>query len=349
MAAEPLWQLEAVSLGSTRLREISASIPNGVTAIIGWSGAGKTSLLNLLAGFESPDHGTLHGIAATQVAWVPQNGGLWPHCTAHEHLEIAASPPATVPDLNLGSRAIPEAIGRWVLDVGCWMFPPKKPASDATIEKALSLLTAFDLSHRSAAFPHELSEGEQSRLAVARALAMRRDVLLMDEPLSHVDPARTGKYWQIIRDHLAATGASLVFSTHTPEIALGEAQHALCLRAGNILHTGPVNALYSTPPDEELMGYLGPGNWVTPEEGRRWLRQQINTTRCLRPEQLTLALVTAGPLRVEQSRFHGSYAEVELRHVPSNATRTFFHRPARDEVRRGALVQLTALLSNALP
>jgi ABC-type Fe3+/spermidine/putrescine transport system ATPase subunit/sugar lactone lactonase YvrE len=349
MVAEPLWQLEAVSLGSTRLREISAAIPSGVTAIIGWSGAGKTSLLNLLTGFELPDRGNIRGIPAPRAAWVPQNGGLWPHCTAREHLEIASAPPVAETASRLDFRALPGTIGDWMLDVGCWMFPKKRPALEtAATEKARALLTQFDLAHRGEAFPHELSEGEQSRLAVARALAMHRDVLLMDEPLSHVDPARTGKYWKIIREHLTATGASLVFSTHTPEVALGEGQHAICLRAGRVLHAGPVNALYSAPPDEELMGYLGPGNWVTPEEGRRWLRQQINFTRCLRPEQLTLALVAAGPLRVEQSRFHGSYAEVELRHVPSNATRTFFHRPARDEVRRGALVHLTALLCFAL-
>jgi ABC-type Fe3+/spermidine/putrescine transport system ATPase subunit len=61
MAADPLWQLDAVSLGKVRLHEVSVAIRTGVTAIVGWSGAGKTSLLNLLAGFERPDSGTLTG------------------------------------------------------------------------------------------------------------------------------------------------------------------------------------------------------------------------------------------------------------------------------------------------
>src|SRR5260221_246091 len=227
MAADPLWQLDAVSLDPARLREVSATIPAGVTAIIGWSGAGKTSLLNLLVRFERPDRGAI--IGAPRVAWVPQNGGLWPHCTAFEHLEIAR-----------GSRDGIEA-----------------------------LLAAFDLAEKHHSHPSHLSQGEQSRLAAARALATNADVFVMDEPLAHVDPARVGNYWRVIREHLAKTGASLVFSTHTPESAAGEAQHALCLRAGRVLHARPVASLYADPPDEELMGYLGPGNWFTPTEARR--------------------------------------------------------------------------------
>ncbi|MEP6667656.1 MAG: ATP-binding cassette domain-containing protein [Chthoniobacter sp.] len=306
MAADPLWQLDAVSLDPARLREVSVAIPAGVTAVIGWSGAGKTSLLNLFAGFERPDRGAIHG--APRVAWVPQNGGLWPHCTGLEHLEIAC-----------GSR-----------------------------DGIETLLAAFDLAEKQAARPPQLSQGEQSRLAVARALATKADVLVMDEPLAHVDPARAGNYWRVIREHLARTGASLVFSTHTPESAVGEAQHALCLRAGRVLQAGPVAALYAEPPDEELMGYLGAGNWFTPTEARRWLRLQLATPRCLRPEQLAVAPADAGALRVEASHFRGACAEIELRHVPSNATRTFFHRPARDELRPGKFVQLTALLCFAL-
>ena len=356
MAAEPLWQLDAVSLDPARLREVSAVIPRGVTAVIGWSGAGKTSLLNLLAGFERPDRGAVLG--APRVAWVPQNGGLWAHCSAEEHVTIARGPdpaeksPRIAPVAPWASRIasatritrMAEPFIRVIRVIRGQTSGSEEDFAGSEGKKADPLLAAFDLAHRGDGRPHELSEGEQSRLAVARALAMRAEVLVMDEPLAHVDPARTGTYWRIIREHLAATGASLVFSTHMPEIALGEARHALCLRAGQILHAGPVDALYTTPPDEELMGYLGPGNWLTPEDARRWLRLQFAAPRCLRPEQLAVAPVASGPLRVETSRFLGSCAEMELRHVPSNATRTFFHRPARDEVRRGAFVQLTVLL-----
>jgi ABC-type multidrug transport system ATPase subunit len=185
MVADPLWTLENVSLAPARLRDVSLTLRPGVTAVIGWSGAGKTSLLNVLAGFEKAERGSVRGTAS--LAWVPQDGGLWPHCTAREHLAIA------------------------------------RPGGDGLD----ALLAAFDLAARANARPHELSQGEQARLSVARALAANAGVFVMDEPLAHVDPARAGSYWCVIREHLAATDASLVFSTHLPEIALGEAERVV--------------------------------------------------------------------------------------------------------------------------
>lgn len=302
MASDPLWQLDAVSLAPARLRDVTLTIRRGTTAVLGWSGAGKTSLLNLLAGFEKPDGGKITG--APRVAWVPPEEGLWPHCAVREHLEYVG----------------------------------------ATREKSDALLTRLDLREKADVRPAELSQGECSRLAVARALASPAEVLVLDEPLVHVDPARVGKYWQVVRDHLAATGASLVLATHDPATAIGEAREVICLRAGRVLFTGATAQLYAEPPDEELMNFLGPGNWLTPEEARRWLRLSLPATRCLRPEQLTIAPVSGGPLQVEASRYRGGCAEVELRHVPSHAKRTFFHRPARDELAPGAYVQLAALL-----
>jgi len=306
MAVDPLWHLDSVSLDPARLRDVSLQIPRGVTAVIGWSGAGKTSLLNILAGFEKSDRGRVEG--APRVAWVPPNDGLWPHCTAHEHLTIAG----------------------------------------ASAEAAATLLAALDLGEKKDTRPTLLSQGEQSRLAVARALATDAEVFVMDEPLAHVDQARSSNYWRIIRDRLQATGASLVFSTHSPETVVSEAQHAVCLHAGRLLHAGPAPALYAEPPTEELMGYLGAGNWFSPTEARRWLRLQLAAPRCLRPEQISLTPVSSGPVRVESVRYGGSCAGAELRHIPSNAIRTFFHRPSRNELRSGHFVQLAALLGVVL-
>ena len=290
MVAESLWSLEAVSLAPARLRGITLEIPRGITAVLGWSGAGKTSLLNLLVDFEKPDAGKICG--APRVAWVPQNGGLWPHCTAREHLEIARR---------------------------------SRGESD-------TLLSAFDLAEKARAFPHEMSEGEQSRLAVARALAASADVLVMDEPLVHVDPARAGKYWQAIREHLARTGASLVFSTHEPEAALGEAEHVVCLREGCVLHAGPVAELYANPPTPELMGFLGAGNWFTAEDAACF---GIEANRCIRPERLAIEPAQDGAIIVDSARFKGSVEEVVLRDTASETQRTFFHRPTANKLQRG--------------
>jgi iron(III) transport system ATP-binding protein len=305
MADDPLWSLRGVSLGRGRLRNVSLEIPRGVTAVIGWSGAGKTSLLNLLAGFEQPSAGMLRTSAdAGALAWVPQSGGLWPHCTARAHLEIAGR----------GS----EGIG--------------------------GLLHAFDLDVKASARPAELSLGEQSRLAVARALAAKASVLIMDEPLVHVDPARVGKYWSVIEEHLAATGASLIFSTHVPEVVLGRAQHVICLRAGEVLHEGAANDLYERPATPELMNFLGAGNWLRPDEMRLWLNVIVEEAVCIRPEQLAIEPGADGPFAVEAARFCGSIAEAKLHSGATGIARTFFHRPPAARLTPGVPVWLRLLL-----
>ena len=81
-----LWTLDRVTLGR-RLRDVTLTIERGVTAVLGHSGAGKTSLLNLLVGFESADSGEVsarfdRGAHARPLFWAPQDDGLWPHLTA---------------------------------------------------------------------------------------------------------------------------------------------------------------------------------------------------------------------------------------------------------------------------
>ena len=293
MAADPLWTLDHVSLAPSRLRDVSLTLRPGVTAVIGWSGAGKTSLLNVLVGFEKAERGSVRGPAS--LAWVPQDGGLWPHCTAREHLAIA------------------------------------RPGGDGLD----ALLAAFDLAARAEARPHELSQGEQARLSVARALAARAGVLVMDEPLAHVDPARAGNYWRVIREHLATTGASLIFSTHLPEIALGEAERVVCLSEGRVVHEGAVRELYDAPPTAELMTFLGPGNWLTPDEAALWLGAEIQHPRCFRPEQLEIESATDGAVVIGEARFRGTVEETELRHLQAAVQRIFFHRPAGSRLRLG--------------
>jgi ABC-type multidrug transport system ATPase subunit len=299
-ADAPLWTLNHVCLGPARLREISLSIPPGVTAVLGCSGAGKTSLLNVLVGFEKPERGIFDG--PRSYYWSPQNHGLWPHCTAREHLALVRCAPARIDEL----------------------------------------LGAFDLGERAHAQPHELSEGERSRLGVARALATSAKVLVLDEPLSHVDPARLSRYWSVVRQNLTAEGRSLVFSTHVPEAVLGEAQYVVCLREGRVVHSGAVQEAYANPPTREVMECLGPGNWLTPEEADLWLDESIDFARCFRPEQIEIEPTNLSHIVVRSASFLGSLAEAELRHVNAAVVRTFLHRPAAAGLQPGmpAVVRL---------
>ncbi len=299
-----LWNLEQVSLRgrqSARLHPMTLQLHTGCTAVIGYSGAGKTSLLNLLVGFEKPDTGTLTK-SAERIFWAPQNGGLWPHLTVREHFS------------TVRSGALPD-----------------------------ELLADFDLAQKLDSRPDELSEGEQSRLSVARALWTRAPVLVMDEPLVHVDPARAGVCWQAIRRHLAATQASLIFSTHSPETVLGEAERALCLKAGRLVYDGTVDRLYHHPPTAELAGFLGPTNWFEPDDARFWLERHAPAPRSWRPEQIAIAPADRTVFTVLAARFRGSVAEVDLRHEPTGRERRFYHRPASNRLRPGESAAMTLL------
>ncbi len=307
-----LWQLENVGLGQ-RVCGVTLRIEPGVTAVLGHSGAGKTSLLNLLVGFEKPDAGKIiselnRGEHRVPLFWVPSDGGLWPHLTAAEHI-------AAVMEKN--------ADGETELN---------------------RRLEEFDLIHRRDSRPETLSAGEQSRLSVARALAADAAVLVMDEPLVHVDPSRVGKYWQIIRQHLQKKNVALVFATHSPRAVLAEAQRVICLRDGCVQYDGEVENLYWRAASAELAACLGEANWLEADAVQLWLQRNESTARCFRPEQISVQRDDQSPFVVESSRFQGAVAEVEVRHEPTGVMRTFFHRPAANHLAKGTRIILKTLI-----
>jgi ABC-type glutathione transport system ATPase component len=303
---EPLWRLNDVTLrgvGRARLDRVSLKIFAGSTAVIGYSGAGKTSLLNLLVEFERADGGVVEFVkppnqSRLPLFWVPQTDGMWPHLTVVEHLTT--------------------------------VLPP-----DVSTTAANELLAAFDLSSLRDARPDRLSQGERSRVAVARALASHAAVLVMDEPLSHVDPARVGTYWNVVRDHCRATSASLVLATHAPEIVLREAERVVCLNDGRVVFAGDVSDLYHRPPSVELARFLGPINWFSPDEASSWISMSVTSDICLRSERLSIVRSESGHHVVRASRFAGSVAEVELADERASRIKTLYHRPSADELRPG--------------
>ena len=311
-----LWQLDGVAMAGAhrdRLHQIDARIQSGVTAVMGQSGAGKTSLLNLLVGFERPDRGAIEANLPTDAGrlplyWVPQDGGAWPHLTARKHLLTVMK------------------------------------ADDAAAERADQLLRDFDLAERSEAHPADLSQGERSRLAVARALAADPAVLVMDEPLAHVDPARVDRYWRVVRAHIERTGASLVFATHVPQRVLAEAQSVLCLRDGQLIYHGDVQELYWQPATAELAECFGPCNWLEPDEARTWLGIDQPAPRCYRPQQIAIAESDNGALVVRSASFQGTVAEVELEHEPSGQKRRFYHQPAAGGLRENDRARIRLLV-----
>lgn len=296
----------------SRLDRLALTISPGRTALVGYSGAGKTSLLNVLAGFETPDEGAVvrSPVAASTSSstdrlpmyWVPQNGGLWSHLTVDQHLHCV--------------NKVPELTDE--------------------------ILRSLDLEPRRRAFPGELSQGERSRLSLARALATRAEVLLMDEPLSHVDPIRKPAYWKAVQRLIQAENVSLVFSSHEPETVLRESDQVICLHEGRLVFQGPTRELYQNPCDRFAGEFLGALNWFAPEEQVLFLNKADLKQAAIgvRPERLVMLPGDSSPLEVVRVLFQGAYAESVVKHAQTGQTRTILHQPTTMVLAAGQKVNL---------
>jgi ABC-type Fe3+/spermidine/putrescine transport system ATPase subunit/sugar lactone lactonase YvrE len=282
--------------------------------VVGPSGSGKTSLLNLLTGFEKPDSGSVEfqetsGNSILPFFWVPQDGGLWPHLNVYEHLRTVSN------------------------------------ASESEIEE---MLRAFDIEHISKSHPEELSQGERARLSTARALMTRARILVMDEPLVHVDQERRRIYWDRVRNMIKAENGSLVFSTHSPDTVLSEAEYVICLKEGRMLYSGDSASLYTRPETPELAACLGRFNWFETETRGSWVSSRegvINGNPCVRPENLIIEPAEQSHLCVESYKFKGPLSETEIRNRKTDEIRLFFHTTRRVQLESGMNVILKVLLS----
>ena len=246
------------------------TIASGITAIMGPSGAGKSTLCALLTGLLPPALG--HVLRSLRAAPLPlfcaSGDSLWPHATVAEHLRLVA-PPGDDP------RA---------------------------------LLRELGLDHRSGAKPGQLSTGERERLAVARGLAARAGMLVLDEPFAHVDGPLAERCWEVLWARVASDGADLIYTTHDPERVIGRAAALIVLAKGQVAWTGAVDALYRNPPDEATAQVLGPVQWLSPEDAAAFGL----SAGCLRPEQVHIKVDPTGLATVQASRCHGALTVTTL-------------------------------------
>lgn len=280
--SEPLWILRDVLLrgrSAPRLDGVSLTLPAGRVALAGVSGAGKSSLLGLLAGFERAAAGLLTRHDADRlslpVIWSPQDYGLWSHLSAREHLEYV------------------------------------RPESSRTGVSLEEWLERFRLTPLADARPAELSEGEQSRLSVARALASEADVLLFDEPLAHVDAAHREADWRTVMDFATEFCRGIVFATHEPAIIRTFADHVVSLDQGRVQFAGPVEQLLYSAPDRTSAWLLGPCNWL--DENTREFFQGVDSARtCIRPEETHINADPDGRIVVTRIDNSGTQSRYEL-------------------------------------
>jgi polar amino acid transport system ATP-binding protein len=227
------------------LTDISFQVEKGETVcVLGPSGSGKSTLLRCINWLERPDAGQIYlngsqigvngaGLVMsdrelsrirTRIGMVFQHFALWPHLTVLQNLMEA---PVQV---------------------------QKRPKAEVR-DEALALLAKVGLSDKRNAFPAKLSGGQKQRVGIARALAMRPDLLLFDEPTSALDPELVGEVLVVMRE-LAHEGMTMVVVTHEMGFARDAATRILFLDRGRAVETAAPERFFSSPETERARQFI---------------------------------------------------------------------------------------------
>jgi thiamine transport system ATP-binding protein len=205
----------------------------GITAVIGPSGGGKSTLLNCIAGFMPPVCGRVDwdGKDITKLApgdrpisMIFQDNNLFPHMSAFDNVGLGMRP-----SLRLSG------------------------AEQGQVQRALERVGLGDLADRK---PAALSGGQQSRVALARVLVRDKPLLLLDEPFAALGPALRGEMLDLVAELAGDSGATVLMVTHEPEDALRIAGETIYIEAGVVQVPVATGALMADPP-EGLRAYLG--------------------------------------------------------------------------------------------
>ena len=209
-------------------------------SLLGPSGCGKTTTLRLVAGLEEPTSGQilLCGEAIEHrrpydrnVSTVFQNYALFPHLTVRENIEFGLQH-------RRGGR--PAEAGKRIAEV-------------------VEMLQLGGKQDRS---PAQLSGGEKQRVALARSLILQPDVLLLDEPLSALDPNLRKQVGVELKALQRRVGITFLFVTHDPEEALSMSDRIALLNDGRLEQTGTPREIYQQPLTRFAAGFLGRVNWL---------------------------------------------------------------------------------------
>ncbi len=230
------WSLHATVTGFNRLT-LDAE-PGTTIAVVGENGAGKTTLLRALLGLTPRAHADLR-LGDTdvtdlpphrrQVAWVPQDGALFPHLSA-------------LANTAYGLRA--HGVGR----------------AEARLA-AQAWLDRLGVGHLAARRPAQLSGGQAQRVALARALAARPRLLLLDEPLAALDQTTRAHVRHTLRTHLSGFGGVCLIVTHDPVEAVSLADRVLVLSDGKTLQDAPPSEVTRHPRSPWVARMLGRNAW----------------------------------------------------------------------------------------
>jgi iron(III) transport system ATP-binding protein len=223
--------------GQKILKDLSLQVKeHELVAVLGSSGSGKTTLLRLISGFDSPESGEIEILGSKvfaknvfvpaekrRVGFVPQDAALFPHLSVAGNIEFSLS------DLSVAERQM-------------------------RVQELLALVDMVGFEDR---LPHQLSGGQRHRVALARALAPKPDLILLDEPFSSLDAELRARLREDVKKVLLTTGTTAILVTHDQEEALSIATRVAILREGTIAQIGLPKDIYQAPTDVEMATFLG--------------------------------------------------------------------------------------------
>jgi putative spermidine/putrescine transport system ATP-binding protein len=221
--------------GVAAVDRVSLGMERGeLLALLGPSGSGKTTTLRLLAGFDTPDEGrvVVDGEDVTGVAPVSRRFGMvFQHYALFPHLDVRANVAFGLESLGVHGAEL-----------------------DRRVERALGLMDLAGFGPRRIA---QLSGGQQQRVALARALAPEPRVLLLDEPLSNLDPTLRERTRREIREVIHRVGITTVLVTHEQGEAFELGDRVAVMRGGRLEQVGTPDELYGAPANAFVAGFVG--------------------------------------------------------------------------------------------
>jgi sulfate transport system ATP-binding protein len=225
------------------LDDVDLDVRSGsLTALLGPSGGGKSTLLRIIGGLEDPDAGTVRidGAESTAVPAQRRNVGFeFQHYAAFKHLSVYRN-------------------------VAFGLEIRKRPKAEIK-QRVGELLELVHLEQFADRLPSQLSGGQRQRMALARALAVQPKVLLLDEPFGALDATVRKELREWLRRLHDEVNVTTVFVTHDQEEALEVSDEIVVINAGRVEQVGSPDQLYDKPANDFVMRFLGP---VTEIDGR---------------------------------------------------------------------------------
>jgi ABC-type Fe3+/spermidine/putrescine transport system ATPase subunit len=220
------------------VNDVSLEVPRGAFfSLLGPSGCGKTTTLRMVAGFESPDEGEIW-LNGSRIDALPpyrrnvntvfQSYALFPHLTVRGNVE----------------------------------FGLRRKGAGELEQRVRTVLEQVRLADKESRMPAQLSGGERQRVALARSLVLEPDVLLLDEPLSALDPLLRKQVRVELKDLQRRVGVTFLFVTHDQEEALSMSDSIAVMNRGAVEQVGTPEQVYRQPATRFVANFLGAMNWI---------------------------------------------------------------------------------------